>query len=148
MLIIKEWGVAFHSTSMHLWVSAYGDPSMTAIAFICGLDAALAVIGGKWKPLILFHLAYGARRYGELRRAVGGVTDKVLIQQLKELRADGIIDRLDYKEIPPKVEYSLTRFGRTLAKALAPLCVWGSEHMSEVETIVSRRQISENSDVA
>jgi len=65
----------------------------------CGLDAALAVIGGKWKPLILFHLAHGARRYGELRRAVGSVTDKVLIQQLKELQADRIIDRLDYKEI-------------------------------------------------
>jgi DNA-binding HxlR family transcriptional regulator len=95
----------------------------------------LAVIGGKWKPLILFHLAHGARRYGELRRAVGGVTDKVLIQQLKELQADRIIDRLDYKEIPPKVEYSLTKFGSTLAKALAPLCVWGTEHLGEVEKL-------------
>jgi DNA-binding HxlR family transcriptional regulator len=71
-------------------------------AFTCGLDAALAVIGGKWKPLILFHLAHEVRRYGELRRAVGGVSDKVLIQQLKELEADGIIKRLDFKEIPPR----------------------------------------------
>src|ERR1700730_985176 len=109
--------------------------------FTCGLDAALCVLGGKWKPLILFHLAHGTRRYGELRRAVGGVSDKVLIQQLKELHGDGIIDRLDYKEIPPKVEYSLTTFGRTLGKALAPLCVWGTEHVSEVEKLVSDRRV-------
>ncbi|MDB5527405.1 MAG: transcriptional regulator [Devosia sp.] len=116
---------------------------MAAIAFTCGLDAALAVIGGKWKLLILFHLAHGTRRYGELRRAVGSVSDKMLIQQLKELHADGVIDRLDFKEIPPKVEYSLTAFGITLAKALAPLCVWGTEHMCEVETLMSRRKISD-----
>jgi DNA-binding HxlR family transcriptional regulator len=115
---------------------------MKNAAFTCGLDAALAVIGGKWKPLILFHLAHGVRRYGELRRAVGSVSDKVLIQQLKELQADGIIKRLDFKEIPPKVEYSLTVFGETLARALAPLCVWGTEHMVEVEILMSRRQDS------
>ena len=112
---------------------------MAAIAFTCGLDVARAVIGGKWKPLILFHLAHGARRYGELRRAIEGVSDKMLIQHLKELHADGIIDRLDYNEIPPKVEYSLTTFGTTLAKALAPLCVWGTEHVREVEKLVSHR---------
>src|ERR1700687_3704250 len=121
-----------------------GNAQMETIAFTCGLDAALAVIGGKWKPLILFHLAHGTRRYGELRRAVGSVSDKMLIQQLKELQADRIIDRLDFKEVPPKVEYSLTAFGRTLAKALAPLCVWGTKYMSEVQTLMSRRQISEN----
>jgi DNA-binding HxlR family transcriptional regulator len=116
---------------------------MAVSTFICGLDAALAVIGGKWKPLILFHLAHSTRRYGELRRAVGEVSDKMLIQQLKELQADGIIERLDYKEIPPKVEYSLTAFGRTLAKALGPLCVWGTEHMSEVEKLMAHRHVSE-----
>jgi DNA-binding HxlR family transcriptional regulator len=72
--------------------------------FTCGLDAALCVLGAKWKPLILYHLAHGTRRYGELRRAVGSVSDKVLIQQLKELQADGIIDRVNFGEIPPKVE--------------------------------------------
>jgi len=123
-------------------------PHMAVSTFTCGLDAALAVIGGKWKPLILFHLAHDTRRYGELRRAVRGVSDKMLIQQLKELHADGIIDRLDYNEIPPKVEYSLTAFGRTLAKALAPLCVWGTAHMSEVEKLMSHRRVSEDSDVA
>jgi DNA-binding HxlR family transcriptional regulator len=110
--------------------------------FTCGLDAALAVIGGKWKPLVLFHLAHGARRYGDLRRAIGGVTHKVLIQQLKDLEADGIISRLDHKEIPPRVDYSLTPFGRTLAKSLAPLCVWGTEHMSEVEELMAHRRAS------
>ncbi|MEA2740211.1 MAG: hypothetical protein QOH05_3518 [Acetobacteraceae bacterium] len=92
----------------------------------CGLDAALAVIGGKWKPLILFHLAPGPRRFGELRRLVGGVSEKMLIQQLREMQADGIVERTDFKEIPPKVAYSVTSFGETLAEALKPLCAWGS----------------------
>ena len=87
--------------------------------FTCGLDAALAVIGGKWKPLVLYHLAKGTLRYGELQRAVGSVTHKVLIQQLKELEADGIVKRVDYGEIPPRVDYSLTKLGQTLASALA-----------------------------
>jgi DNA-binding HxlR family transcriptional regulator len=113
--------------------------------FTCGLDAALFVLGGKWKPLVLFHLAHGTRRYGELRRAVGGVSDKVLIQQLKELQADAIIDRRDYREIPPKVEYSLTAFGRTLGKALAPLCEWGVRHSGDVEAIRTRRKLPEYS---
>jgi DNA-binding HxlR family transcriptional regulator len=112
-------------------------------AFTCGLDAALFVLGGKWKPLILFHLAHGARRYGELRRAVGTVSDKVLIQQLKELEADGIVNRFDYREIPPKVEYSLTTFGRTLGKALAPLCEWGTQYSTDVEAIMARRDVRE-----
>lgn len=112
---------------------------MASSAFVCGLDAALAVIGGKWKPLILYHLAYDARRYGDLRRAIGHVSDKMLIQQLKELEADGVIDRHDFKEIPPKVEYSLTAFGQTLAESLKPLCAWGTQHMTEVEKLMSRR---------
>jgi DNA-binding HxlR family transcriptional regulator len=119
----------------------WGRMEMKSTAFTCGLDAALVVLGGKWKPLILFHLAHGTRRYGELRRAVGGVSDKVLIQQLKELQADGIIDRRDYGEIPPKVEYSLTAFGRTLGKALAPLCEWGTKYSRDVEAIMARRKV-------
>src|SRR3984893_992870 len=111
--------------------------------FTCGLDAALCVLGGKWKPLILFHLAHGTRRYGELRRAVGGVSDKVLIHQLKELQADGIVDRADFGEIPPKVEYSVTAFGRTLGKALAPLCEWGTRYSADVEAISVRRNARE-----
>ena len=117
-------------------------------AFTCGLDAALFVLGGKWKPLILFHLAHRTRRYGELRRAIGGVSDKVLIQQLKELQADGIVARLDHGKIPPKVEYSLTAFGRTLGKALAPLCEWGTQYSSDVEAIAARRKVREHQQAA
>ena len=116
--------------------------------FTCGLDASLFVLGGKWKPLILFHLAHGTRRYGELRRAVGNVSDKVLIQQLKELQADRIIDRVDFGEIPPKVEYSLTAFGKTLGKALAPLCEWGTKYSSKVEAIAGRRKVHGHSRAA
>lgn len=107
--------------------------------FTCGLDAALAVIGGKWKPLVLYHLVKGALRYGELRRAVGAVTHKVLIQQLKELEADGVVKRVDYGEIPPRVDYSLTKFGQTLGSTLAPLCQWGTDHAREVNRVVARR---------
>ena len=112
---------------------------MADIPFNCGLDAALAVIGGKWKPLVLYHLSRDVHRYGELRRAIGGVSDKVLIQQLKELERDEIIARHDFQEIPPKVEYSLTPFGQSLAVALGALCAWGTEHMRTVERISERR---------
>ena len=101
--------------------------------FSCGLDVALAVIGGKWKPLILFHLGGGARRFGELRRLVTGISEKVLIQQLKELEADGILTRTDYRELPPRVDYAMTAFGRTLATALMPLCAWGDANRTEVK---------------
>jgi DNA-binding HxlR family transcriptional regulator len=112
---------------------------MSSRPFTCGLDAALAVVGGKWKPLILFHLAHDKRRYGALKRAVSGVSDKMLIQQLKELHADGVVRRTDYKEIPPRVEYSLTAFGKSLARSLAPLCMWGEKHSARVAAIVKRR---------
>lgn len=100
----------------------------------CGLEAALAVIGGKWKPIVLWHLAPGPRRFGELRRLVTGISEKMLIQQLREMEADGIVARKDYQEIPPRVGYSLTEFGVSLAEALGPLCDWGREHMSRIET--------------
>lgn len=116
---------------------------MKSEKFNCGLDVALSVIGGKWKPLILFHLAHETRRYGELKRAVVGVSDKMLIQQLKELHADGVIDRRDHQQVPPKVDYSLTPFGKTLADALVPLCAWGSEHSAQVERLLAKRTADE-----
>jgi DNA-binding HxlR family transcriptional regulator len=113
---------------------------MGKIQFRCGMEAALAVLGGKWKLLVLYHLAHGVHRYGELKRAVGSVSDKVLIAQLKELQLDDVIERSDFKEVPPRVEYSLTPFGRSLAESLKPLCVWGEQNMSKLERISSRRQ--------
>jgi DNA-binding HxlR family transcriptional regulator len=121
---------------------------MPTSPFSCGLEAALVVVGGKWKPLILFHLGPGKRRFGELRRLVSGVSEKMLIQQLREMQADGVIERVDFKEIPPKVEYSLTPLGRTLAKALLPLCEWGSAHSAAIEAISQRRATAAGAQVA
>jgi len=107
--------------------------------FSCGLDATLRVIAGKWKPLIIYFLIQGPNRYGELKRAVRGVSDKMLIQQLKELEADGIVTRNDYREVPPRVDYTLTPLGHSLAEALTPLCNWGSENMATVAQIFAER---------
>ena len=116
------------------------DAPETPRSFTCGLDATLRIIAGKWKPLIVYFLARGPNRYGELRRAVRGVSDKMLIQQLKELEADGIVLRTDYKEVPPRVDYTLTPLGRSLADALAPLCAWGSDNMVEVQRVLAERE--------
>lgn len=107
--------------------------------FTCGLDATLRVIAGKWKPLIIYFLIQGPCRYGELKRAIRDVSDKMLIQQLKELEADAIVKRTDYREVPPRVDYSLTPLGLSLAEALAPLCTWGTEHMDEVAEVFAQR---------
>lgn len=112
---------------------------MSGEPFTCGLDAALAVIGGKWKPLILYFLAHETCRYGALKRRLRGVSDKMLIQQLKELQADGVVERTDHKEVPPRVDYALTPFGRSLAQSLQPLCVWGQAHQATIAAVVDRR---------
>jgi DNA-binding HxlR family transcriptional regulator len=101
--------------------------------YSCGLDASLDVIGGKWKGLILWALRSESHRFGELRRVVEGISEKMLIQHLKEMEADGIVKRRDFKEVPPRVEYALTPFGQSLYAALAPLCEWGTLHMKRIE---------------
>ena len=108
--------------------------------YACGLDATLRIISGKWKPLVLFVLRDGPMRYGELKRAIPGVSDKVLIQQLKELEAHRVLARTDYKEVPPRVDYALTPIGRSLANAIAPLCTWGSEHALEMAAIFAESE--------
>lgn len=102
----------------------------------CGLDIALAVIGGKWKPLILYHLQHGPKRFGDLKRLVAGISEKVLIQQLRDLQAAGVLVRRDYQEVPPRVDYTVTPFGTTLGQALMPLCRWGIENRSEVTRVL------------
>lgn len=106
--------------------------------FSCGLEAALSVIGGKWKFLILFHIGAERRRFGELRRLVVGISEKMLIQQLREMERDGIIDRRDFREVPPRVEYSMTEFGHSLGQAVAPLCAWGGENQRRLETLAAQ----------
>jgi DNA-binding HxlR family transcriptional regulator len=100
---------------------------------ICGLDVALHYIGGKWKPLLLFYLQGSPRRFGELKRLVSGISEKVLIQQLRSLTEDGIVTRHDFMEVPPRVEYAITDFGRTLALALRPLCEWGNHNRAHFQ---------------
>lgn len=114
-------------------------PDACTPGFTCGLDATLRVIAGKWKPLIIYFLIPGPNRYGALKRAVQGVSDKMLIQQLKELEADGIILRTDYKEVPPRVDYTLTPLGHSLAQALEPLCAWGADNMDAVARLYAER---------
>jgi DNA-binding HxlR family transcriptional regulator len=113
---------------------------VTETNFKCGLEAVLAILGGKWKPLILYHLASGSKRTGQLRRLVTNVSEKMLIQHLKEMTDDGVIRRVDYRTVPPHVEYELTDFGESLARVLAPLCEWGTRHTSEVTVIVQNRK--------
>ncbi|MCX5610176.1 MULTISPECIES: helix-turn-helix domain-containing protein [unclassified Streptomyces] len=98
--------------------------------YICGIDAALDVVSGKWKGLILWELeAHGVRRFAELRRGLPGVSEKMLTQHLREMEEDGLVHREVYAQVPPRVEYSLTEHGRTLNQALGPLGAWGGERM-------------------
>ncbi|GGD34921.1 winged helix-turn-helix transcriptional regulator [Aureimonas glaciei] len=121
------------------------DFEMSASDPDCGLAVALAVMGGKWKPLILYHLGYGPKRFGDLRRLVTGISEKVLIQQLRELVAAGVLVRHDYREVPPKVDYTVTPFGQTLVEALRPLCAWGTSHRVQVEEMLDSRVVDQAS---
>ncbi len=105
---------------------------MKQLPYHCGVDAAMDVVDGKWKVLILWALNEGARRFGETKRLLPGISEKVLAQQLRELEADGIVHREAYDEVPPKVEYSLTEQGRALNAALAPLGAWGKERLARL----------------
>ncbi len=96
--------------------------------YICGIDAAMDVVAGKWKSLILWELHnHGARRFGELRRGLAGVSEKMLVQHLREMEEDGLIHREIYREVPPRVEYSLTEQGSSLNEALGALGIWGEQ---------------------
>ncbi|SDR89706.1 winged helix-turn-helix transcriptional regulator [Microlunatus soli] len=99
--------------------------------YVCGIDAALDVVSGKWKGLILWELeAYGTRRFAELRRGLPGVSEKMLTQHLREMEEDGLLHREVHAEVPPRVEYSLTEHGSSLNDALVPLGVWGKQRLS------------------
>lgn len=97
-----------------------------------GVEAALEVMGGKWKPLIIYHLMTGRKRTSELRRLMPDITQKMLTTQLRGLEKDEIVARKIYKEIPPKVEYELTSYGWELKPTLDHLCHWGEDHLEKV----------------
>src|SRR5260221_10193494 len=94
----------------------------------CPVETTLRVIGGKWKAVIIWYLHGNVLRFGELKRSIPGVTQRVLTQQLRELEQDGVIPRKVYAEVPPKVEYSITELGRSLTPILKLMCKWGAEH--------------------
>src|SRR5262247_593978 len=91
----------------------------------CPAERTLDIIGGRWKVLILWQLFQTERRFSELLRAVSGITQKMLTQQLRELEKDGIVHRQVYPQIPPKVEYSLTPLGESLRPVVDAMCKWG-----------------------
>jgi DNA-binding HxlR family transcriptional regulator len=101
----------------------------------CHVETAIAVIGGKWKPWILWHLYDGVRRYGELRRLTPGITGKMLTQHLRELERDGVVERRSFTGKVPKVEYSFTKYGETLRPILKELCQWGDKHGERLTAI-------------
>jgi DNA-binding HxlR family transcriptional regulator len=94
------------------------------------VQATLNVLGGKWKLLILWHLKDKVKRFGELKRLMPEITEKMLIQQLRELEKDAIVHRYVYPDVPPKVEYSFTAYGRSLEPVLQVLCNWGKAHLN------------------
>ncbi|GLV60632.1 hypothetical protein KDH_74510 [Dictyobacter sp. S3.2.2.5] len=109
----------------------------------CPVDVTLSVIGGKWKPLIVWHLLDGTRRFGELKRLLPDVTQQVLTMQLRELEQVGILRRGIYAQVPPKVEYSLTELGRSLEPIIRQLAIWGEWYCAQQNT--SCRQPSDHS---
>jgi DNA-binding HxlR family transcriptional regulator len=100
---------------------------------VCPVEVAIAVVGGAWKMTVVKHLSQRTHRFGELRRAVGPVTPRVLTRQLRELEQDGIVERRVYAEVPPRVEYSLTPLGRSLGKVVEQLDAWGSNYAATLD---------------
>lgn len=97
----------------------------------CPVEAILELMGGKYKPLILWHLSFNTLRFGELHKLIPSATPKMLTQQLRSLEDDGLINRLVYPIVPPKVEYSLTELGQSFIPILSLMCDWGTKHLKK-----------------
>jgi len=97
----------------------------------CTIDVTLAVVGGKWKASILWHLAQATMRFSDLQRQFSDTTRKMLTQQLRELELDGLVHREVYPQVPPKVEYSLTEKGKSIYPILEQMCEWGREYLRD-----------------
>lgn len=108
---------------------------MKSPAIRCPVSRTLKVIGGKWKPLILYHLGEGISRNGELRRVIPEITQKVLTQQLRELEEDGMVSRKVYPVVPPRVDYSLTELGNSLRPVLDAMASWGTTYEVEFPAV-------------
>ncbi len=99
----------------------------------CPVETTLALISSKWKILILRDLMPGTKRFGELKKSIGGVSQKVLTAQLREMETDGLVRRTVYPEVPPRVEYTLTALGRSLKPILDAMWDWGEAYQGKVE---------------
>ena len=97
----------------------------------CPVETTLTLIGDKWKVLILRDLMPGTKRFGELKKSVGNVSQKVLTAQLRAMEASGLVNRKVYAEVPPRVEYSLTELGKSLKPILDSMCAWGKAYKAE-----------------
>lgn len=101
--------------------------------YACTFEIAMDLIGGKWKPIIVWHLGTkGTQRFSELRKLLPSITQKMLTQQLRELESDCLVERRVYAQVPPKVEYTLTEFGTSLMPILEMMCHWGAEYYEKV----------------
>jgi len=94
----------------------------------CGMFYTLTVVGGRWKPAILWRLSHGKMRYSELRDSIANITERMLVLQLREMEKDGLIKRIVYAEVPPRVEYEMTAKGKSLGPILKSLSDWGEEN--------------------
>ena len=103
--------------------------------FGCPVEAALEVIGGKWKGVILYHLLQDKKRFNELRKLMPKVTQRMLTKQLRDLESDQIITRTVYPEVPPKVEYEITDFGKSLGPIVLLLQQWGTDYLESITEI-------------
>ena len=97
----------------------------------CAVEVTLSVMGGTWKPIILFHLLHGKKRFSELSRNIGGITQRMLTLQLRELEDAGIVERTVHAEVPPRVDYALTILGHTLQPVLLAMRHWGETYAHE-----------------
>ncbi|REB05270.1 transcriptional regulator [Sporosarcina sp. BI001-red] len=96
----------------------------------CRVEEALGIVVGKWKPVIILYLLHeGTKRFSELKRSMPGITQKMLTKQLRELEVEDIIQRVVYPQVPPKVEYSMTEYGKTLSPILEAMHQWGTNHV-------------------
>ena len=112
----------------------------------CPAEKTLDIIGGRWKVLILWQLFQGERRFSELFRALAGITQKMLTQQLRELEKDGIVHRRVYPQIPPKVEYSLTPLGKSLRPVVDAMCEWGLQQCASARNPCTSQNPAVNSE--
>lgn len=101
-----------------------------AVLPACPVETTLTLIGDKWKVLILRDLMPGTKRFGELKKSIGSVSQKVLTSQLRAMEESGLVDRKVYAEVPPRVEYSLTELGQSLKPILDSMWAWGEEYKS------------------